>query len=588
MRITKYIFLILISSLSISALAQNEKFQVYGAGRFYMQNSEIGGDLYRQTIINGDTLAADTVNARKEMTGYALFDLGFQVNPNPSTEIRVLTRVTSDLDGFWGAGIGFGFRELYIRGLVKGKVRYRVGDLDLKMTPFTLYNSDADLGQHRMSSLHVYEDIIQYEQFYRNNRWRQQGVQTDFKLRLPGKGNTLGFDMFLAKNRQTDFFFTPDRLIGGGSMVYGRKGFGEIGYNLVGMFDVAQTAQFSEEMKATTVHTINAKLKPVEDLDLIFYGEGGISMSRYEEINEAPQDTSDVFFQLGVRRNTEDKLRFYGEYLFVRSGFRSPGAQSRRIVSGSLPQNFSFQGNNEAPRAFNVFDVLTDVGLYNLTITPELQPFLPAYNNVSPYGDATPNRQGLRGGIDYGTDSTAIRSIKANLALLTEVNGEGTSEFRNFTRLDLSGRFALNELYGGKNRLIVELGGRYEATSRDAIDAPVEALEGIGEVDLTSIFLEAGISFEVTQDLFLELGVINLNAEGTEYMAMRNAFSEIADYQQLDIDLSDQTVLAGMKYTFNQNTHLLIQGRSSTIESADIPRGAYDIQQLVVLFNIFF
>ena len=40
------------------------------------------------------------MTAQRELGGYALFDLGFDIRPNAQTEIRAITRINSDLDGF--------------------------------------------------------------------------------------------------------------------------------------------------------------------------------------------------------------------------------------------------------------------------------------------------------------------------------------------------------------------------------------------------------------------------------------------------------------------------------------------------------
>jgi len=238
---TRYILLFIVGLISCTdSFGQTDKFTVYGAGRFVLQNNSRSGQLFEQSIVGNDTIPADTVSTRREIGGVALFDLGFRIKPNSSTEINALTRVSGDLDGFWGAGIGFTFRELYVRGIVRNKVRYRVGDLDLKMTPFTVYNSDPDLGVHRMSSLRLFQDILEYENFNRDNMWRQQGAQVDFKFSVGKKGDRIDVMSYITKNRQTDYFFVPDRLMTGGQVAWNREGFGRVFY---------QTITFSKLLK---------------------------------------------------------------------------------------------------------------------------------------------------------------------------------------------------------------------------------------------------------------------------------------------------------------------------------------------------
>lgn len=589
MRSFKHIFLALAALLTVtSVMAQNERFEVYGAGRFLLKHGEVGGERYDGGIFMADTLAPDTVNPQKEMRGAALFDLGFRLRPNASTEINVLTRVTSDLDGFWGEGIGFGFRELYVRGLIRGKVRYRVGDLDLKMTPFTLFNSSNDLGDHRLSMFHLYEDIIQYEYFYRENRWRQQGIQTDFKVRLPGKGHSLKVDAFMAKNRQTDFFFTSDRLLGGASLVFAKKDWGSLGYHMVSLFDVAETAQFSDGERTNNVHTFKAESTPLFEKDMVAYAEAGWSTLRFEELENAPADSSDHFIQLGVKGRLNKAFGYNAEFMYVGAGFRSPGAQSRRLNVDALPVDFPFQGNTELQRSLSVYDALLDPSVYSRTIVPQLQSFRPAYGNLQPYGVATPNRQGLSAMVFYNNDSTTIKYAELRAAYMTENTGEGINKFRNFTQLAAFVRLHVNELWEGEHRFIVEGNLRLENTQRDALDAEIPQLAGIGAVDLGSQFAELSVSYELDNDLFLQLGMMNLNASGNEYLTQRNVFGVITDYQLTTIEVNDQTLTAGLKYSFNPNTHLSLQGRRSTISDGSMNGTSYRIDQFVALFNIFF
>jgi hypothetical protein len=330
---TRYILLFIVGLISCTdSFGQNDKFTVYGAGRFVLQNNSRSGQLFEQSIVGNDTIPADTVSTRREIGGVALFDLGFRIKPNSSTEINALTRVSGDLDGFWGAGVGFTFRELYVRGIVKNKVRYRVGDLDLKMTPFTVYNSDPDLGVHRMSSLRLFQDILEYENFNRDNMWRQQGAQVDFKFSVGKKGDRIDVLSYITKNRQTDYFFVPDRLMTGGQVAWNREGLGRIFYQTNNFFEIAETAQFADGTSATSVHSVGAEIAPFDNKSLVLYGEVGTSYQGYEDLDNAPEREMNGFIDLGIRvPSKNNKFGFYGELLYVSSAFRSPGAQSRRV-----------------------------------------------------------------------------------------------------------------------------------------------------------------------------------------------------------------------------------------------------------------
>lgn len=587
MRFNYILFSLLL--LSSALYGQDEKLSVYGSGRFVMQSNRAQGDRYEGGIFGGDTLVADSVNARREIQGYALFDLGFRLRPNASTEIKVLTRVRSELDGFWGAGIGFGFRELYARGVIKGKVRYRVGDLDVKLTPFTVYNTGGDLLNGRLSPLHVYRDIVDYEHFYRDNRWRQQGAETDFKLRLPGQGNRLDVYGFLTKNRQSDYFFTPDRLLGGGQFDFHRNELGHIGYRYINLFEIAETAQFSDATTAISVQTVNFEVMPFTSTPLVLYGEMGKSGTKYREKEGAPADTSDAFLQLGIRKvDAGSKLKFYGEFIHVKAGFRSPGAQSRQVNYSSAPEVFTFQTNQETQRGLSVFDLYQDPSVYQSTISASLQTFNPAYSNVLPYGVATPNRQGLRAGISFKADSTSGAYIDADIAYLTEVSGEGINTYRNFFLADVRAGLGLQNIWDGKKETVGELHVHSESTNRDGLASDITSLNGIGAVTLASNFVEASLSHELSDHFYIQGGLVLLSAKGNEYLSVRDQYSIITDYTQVDIDIMDQTWFGGIKYSFTQNNHLLIQARTSNIEDRNVVGSNYKWNQVIVTYNMFF
>ena len=113
---TTYVFYLFLM-LPITLLAQEKKIDFFGSGRFALNNGSIGGAL----------VDADTVTPRKQMRGATLFDLGFHIKPSAETEIKAITRVTNDINGFWGGGIVMNVRELYLRGLLLKKLLESTG-----------------------------------------------------------------------------------------------------------------------------------------------------------------------------------------------------------------------------------------------------------------------------------------------------------------------------------------------------------------------------------------------------------------------------------------------------------------------------
>jgi hypothetical protein len=166
------ITLLLSIQWNLSAQVSTKKVEFVGAARSEMS----GFSLSQDKVI-------DTVTPGKRSDGYALIDLGFKINPNSSTEILGMIRIKNAFGGFWGAGVNFDVRQLYVRGVIANAVRYQLGNIDYKLTPYTFYNHNPDQLLELNGIQKIKQDIVNYETFYNNNNtWRQQGAAIDFGL----------------------------------------------------------------------------------------------------------------------------------------------------------------------------------------------------------------------------------------------------------------------------------------------------------------------------------------------------------------------------------------------------------------------
>lgn len=127
--------LFILALFSTSLFAQDQrKINFVGGARSVLTNNEL-------TVQDS---IPDTTTMKKSNGGYALIDLGVDIKPNNSTEILGMFRIKNDFGGFWGAGVQFDVRQLWVKGVIANAIRYQVGDLNLKQTAFTLYNHHAD------------------------------------------------------------------------------------------------------------------------------------------------------------------------------------------------------------------------------------------------------------------------------------------------------------------------------------------------------------------------------------------------------------------------------------------------------------
>ena len=164
----------------------------------------------------------DTVSSRNYTLGYNLIDLNTHINPINDIEIFAQLRIRNEFGSFFGSGTQINVRQLTAKGVLKNKVKFSVGDLFLKQNKFTLNNSNEELLFLNNEFCSTYRDIIHYENFYFENRWRLQGLQTDFSYQFDRFIETLEFDFFITRPRGSvviDFNTTQsDMLLSGASM----------------------------------------------------------------------------------------------------------------------------------------------------------------------------------------------------------------------------------------------------------------------------------------------------------------------------------------------------------------------------------
>ena len=102
-----------------------------------------------RSLLNRDALGEfgedDSLTQRNATDGYNLVDLNVHVNPLEDIEVFAQLRVRNSFGGFFGAGTDVLVRQLRASGVIDQRVRFNVGDIYLKQSPFTLWNSDEEL-----------------------------------------------------------------------------------------------------------------------------------------------------------------------------------------------------------------------------------------------------------------------------------------------------------------------------------------------------------------------------------------------------------------------------------------------------------
>ncbi len=566
----KYIIIlsVLLLASQWSTAQKTRKVTFVGGARSVMSNNQLAV---------ADTAGIDTATAKRNSGGYALIDLGINVKPNKNTEIMGMFRIRNDFGGFWGSGVNFDVRQLYMKGIVANTVRYQLGDLNLKQTPFTLYNHHADAIDSLPGIFNLQRNIVNYENFYMNNTWRMQGANVDFGLTFKDYVKEVNFTGFITRLNATNFSNIAERLMAGGSIDIVQSNRFRIGYNVNSVFDVLGTISDSNTFN-NRVQSIDATYRmPIGKQNIELNAEIGNSNYSYSLDTLAPV-LKDYFVHANASINLPDyHLKATLGYLNVAPEYRSIGAQSKDVNYNAQPTYYERYTNNQTARPLGLLDVVANENIYNRTLSSRLMDANNIFNNAMPYGIATFNRVGLYGTLHYKKDIDATVSYYN----LSEIKGQGTFALRKFSVMKMNAMVPLNTFLKTKKTFELRIGGMIQNIGRSS-DLSVE------NVDFSSTQATVGIRYELFENFDLLGGWIMQNAKGDDFLADRNTFTEVTFYNQQKYDVQQQLLGAGVRYNFSPKIYLTgmyQQGKYTDVlhQNAD-----YNINQFNIIYNMLF
>jgi hypothetical protein len=566
------IYILFLLSVNI-AFAQKEKFQVNGAGRAFLFSNELDIDQ-----------AIDTTTAKKSNYGHTLLDLGFSIYPNSNTEVISIFRIRNELGGFWGGGTSFNVRQLSLKGVAGNIVKYELGDIDLKLTRYTLFNSIEEGVVNESDVFAVRRDIVYYDMFYnRDNTWRMQGAKIDFGLNFTKAIKTIDFRGFITRQRPTDGILVPERLYGGGAINIIQSKNLQIGFNSINLFDltrtIADSIKFSNSVHTTT---LNYRKDVSDNLEVGFKSEAGISYSNYKNYNDifVPEKNDDWFYDAAITSNfKKQNITVNLGYKDVGADFTAPGAQTKRINFSRSPGLFQQFTNDFVPRPLSYIDFYNSNSDNSFRITEQLMAYNAAYANTNPYGDATPNRRGVYLE-SVREDTSKFRRSFINAAMLSESLGTGTINKKNFLVVRGGTDLFVNDFFNWKKDLKINLGVQYESTNRKG-----DQFEAIA---LNSTFLDAGLAIEMVEDLRFLVGFKYWAAKGNEFISLRDKFNTVIDFKPVEINFVEYVYAAGLKYNFSQKNALTIQYEMYSIKHAANLGINYGINNFNILYSLNF
>lgn len=526
----------------------------------------------------------DTVTTPKLNSGNTLVDLGVNIRPNQQMEIQGMVRVRNDYGGFWGAGVSFDVRQLYVKGVAGGIVRYQLGDINYKLTRYTLWNSDQEMISGVPFLLQQQADVVNYDHFYnKDNSWRQQGGSAEVGFEFAKWIKEIGIKTVATRVKTSDFSQTNDRIFSGISASVIQSEHLRLGFNYVNVFDILGTSR-----STTTFHqpVMTATLGYNRTIGPWQHGievEAGRSKWYYQNEGDSAQCDWQGRFADGRYNVQHNKTGWKGgvQLKYVSSDFRSMGAQTKRVNYNGTLNAFQRIGNDQAVRPISMIDLMRESGLYTTQLQTNLMAYSPQYDNITPYGEATPNRQAMILSAGYDKKNSPV-SGQARYYRGQEVRGEGTTTLRNFERYEVNAAFNAKNYIAGKDKdASISVRMRSDRTTR-------QGSESVPAIDLSSKTITAGIDYEWKKQWHLLAAFQMLTYSGFELKSVRNENQEIYNFTELDLKGSEQLASIGAKYTFSDKAFLSVQYYQFLNNTNQLDAALYTNKQWMLLYQINF
>jgi hypothetical protein len=553
--------------------AQDRKFQVNGDARSYM--------FAKNMLIDP---ALDSINAPRANYGHTLVDLGFSIFPNSNTEIISSFRIRNELGGFWGGGVSFDVRQLTLRGVAANVVKYNLGDIDLKMTPYTLYNFHEEGAVNEAEIFSLRRQVVHYDMFYMpDNTWRMQGAQAGFGLQFGKLLKAMEFNGFITRQRPTDGISIPERVYGGGTITLRQSDHLQFSYNSLSLFDLTRTINDSIRYK-NNVNTFSMRYQDAinDNIDWHFDVEAGSSNVNYINFANplAPDLQDDWFYDASVTFNfKKPRIILTTGYKDVGADFFSPGAQTKRVDFNKFPGVFQQFTNSAIGRPVNLTDIINHNAAYTFQLSDRLMAYNVAYDNINPHGIATPNRRGAYMNAER-LDSVKFKRSFIQIAQLFESRGMGTNLKKSFTSIGAGTDIGINDFIGLSRELIVNLGVRHDITNRGG--------EVFEKINLSSTLVDFGLSVNLVGKLDVLFGAKYFRAQGNEFITQRNMFNTVNNFQAIDLDMTETTFAAGLRYKFSERNQLLVNYQKHQITNRIASGINYGISQFNILYTLTF
>jgi hypothetical protein len=192
-------------------------------------------------------------------------------------------------------------------------------------------------------------------------------------------------------------------------------------------------------------------------------------------------------------------------------------------------------------RDASIYDFTREAGLYRTSWNTTLGNDQSNYLLLDPFGEATPNRRGVSLGWEEKELLSGL-SIGIKADLFSEIRGSGTNSLTRFSRAEL------NLIYVYRNTVLKAM-YRDQRSWRNSDNAEVP------DLNVNQPWWSVNVGHQFTDELRLDISVLQVQSRGFAFDAVRNAENEIIDFNGRALDYRETLPVAALSYkAFGKST----------------------------------